>query len=378
MENFFFELLQVAVGNRQCLSAVLSKDDWQSLFLMSKRQSLAGIAFYGVQKLPKEQLPERPLILQWYSIAMQIQQQNVLTTKVCCQLVQDFAQNGLRSCIMKGQANHRYYGKDLGQLRTCGDVDIWVAPKNSEEKHPVKKVIDYFFDKGCQESLCYLHIEIKPIMNVPVEVHLRPSFMNSPIRNRRFQKLFGHGSEHDNRCICMKEVDGVMMPVLKIDYDVIFQLNHIYRHLIDEGVGLRQILDYYMLLGKWKNEHEMSQEDLLYHVEKLGMTRFARALMYVLREVFMMPSEWMICDVSVKDGRFLLNEILLSGNFGHYDSRWAQLNVQKGQTSYQLKRAWRRFVRNLNFLTSYPEEVIWEPIARVEHLWWRKFQLWKY
>lgn len=374
MEKLFFELLQVAIGKRQCLSVIPTNEEWQSLFQICQKQSLTGIAFYGIQKLPKEQLPARPLILQWYSIVVQIQQRNVLTTKVCHQLVQDFAQDGLRSCIMKGQANHRYYERELGMLRTCGDIDIWVTPKERKVKHPVKEIISYFSDKGQQESLCYLHIEIKPVMNVPVEVHLRPSFMNAPFRNRRFQRLFGHGSE----CIFFENIDGVVMPVMKIDYDVIFQMNHIYRHLIDEGVGLRQGLDYYMLLGKWKDEHEMSQEELLHHIRRLGMMRFAKALMYVLKEVFMMPQEWMICNASVKDGRFLLSEILQSGNFGHYDSRLAKLSVQKGQTSYQLKRAWRRFVRNLNFLSSYPEEVVWEPVARVGHLWWRKFHLWKY
>lgn len=316
--------------------------------------------------------------MQWYSTVMHIQQRNKLTTEVCHLLIESLDQDGFRSCIMKGQANHRYYGDKLSMLRTCGDIDIWVAPKDKREKHPVKKVLEYFYDKNSVESLCYLHIEIPPVMSVPVEVHLRPSFMNSPIRNRYFQQLFGHGASYFDKYINRIDIDGEIIPVMKVDYDVIFQLNHIYRHLIDEGVGLRQVLDYYMLLKKWKDEHEMSKEELMYHVKRLGMRRFACALMYVLEKVFMMPSEWMICDVSVKDGRFLLNEILLAGNFGHYDSRLRRLDVQKGHTSYQLKRARRRFFRNLNFLTMYPEEVLWEPIARVEHLWWRKFQLWKH
>lgn len=373
-ESLFFELLQIAIGNRQCLSTVPSNEEWQSLFQMSQKQSLVGIAFLGLQALPMEQRPLRALVLQWYSIAMQIQQRNKLTTEVCHQLVGSLEQDGFRSCIMKGQANHRYYSEGLCMLRSCGDVDIWVTPENEREKHPVKEVLNYFYGKGLVESLCYLHIEVKPVMSVPVEVHLRPSFLNSPLRNRYFQRLFAC---HD-RCICMQNVDGTELPVMSVDYDAIFQLNHIYRHLIDEGIGLRQVLDYYMLLGKWKDEHRMSQEMLLYHISRLGMMRFTKALMYVLREVFSMPLGWMICEASVKDGRFLLNEIILAGNFGHYDSRLVQLDVHKGQTSYQIKRARRRIIRNMSFFASYPEEVFWEPITRIAHLFWRKYHLWKY
>lgn len=374
----FFELLQVAIGNRASLSTVPTREEWSFLFQMAQKQSLIGITFHGLQKLPEDQRPQRSLILQWYAIAAQIQRRNELTTEVCQSLTDELAKDGLRTCILKGQANHRYYHEELGNLRSSGDVDVWVVPQNQGERHPVKKVLEYFLGKGLVESLCYLHVEVKPVQNIPVEVHLRPSFMNAPLKNRHFQRWFGHGGEYWDTCVCEEKIEGVMMLVLTIDYDAVFQLNHIYRHLIDEGVGLRQVLDYYMLLRRWKEEHTISKDELQHLVKKLGMERFSKALMFVLREVFAMPEEWMICDVSEKDGRFLLSEIIQSGNFGQYDNRMAHLDVHKGKTSYQLQRAWRRFVRNLHFFTSYPEEVIWEPMARLEHLWWRKWRLWRY
>ena len=379
MEKLFFELLQVAIGNLQSLSAVPSKEEWLFLFQAAKKQSLVGIAFYGVQKLPIEQRPERSIILQWFAIASQIQERNARVTEVCQTLCHQFSNDNFNVCILKGQANHRYYGEELGLLRTCGDIDAWIAPRDSSCKHPVKMVLDYCFKRNLVESLCYLHVEYPQVKSVPVEIHLRPSFMNHPIRNRRFQEFFGHGSEKFAKYVCVQKIDKEnALPVMQVDYDVIFQLNHIYRHLIDEGVGLRQVLDYYMLLKTLKKEGKVSKEELILQIGTLGMTRFAKALMFVLKEVFAIPSEYLICDVSEKDGRFLLDEILKSGNFGKYDTRLVRLNVQKGKTSYQIQRAWRRFVRNLNFFTSYPEEVIWEPFARIEHLWWRKFQLWRF
>lgn len=108
------------------------------------------------------------------------------------------------------------------------------------------------------------------------------------------------------------------------------------------------------------------------------MGRFASALMYVLQKIFDMDCSELLCAPSEHHGSFLLDEMMLAGNFGHYDARMRTLEVKKGKLSYQLQKAARRFKRNLRFLSSYPEEVIWEPIARVEHFLWRKYRLYRF
>ncbi len=377
METLFFELLQVAIGNRQQLSAIPTKEEWLLLYEIAKKQSLLGIAFSGMEKLPKEQWPERQQILRWTANAAKIKQRNILTSEVCLQLCEEFSTAGFRTCILKGQANHVYYDEHLKNVRTCGDVDIWIVPEDNSCEHPVKKVLTYMYSQDAVKSLCYLHVEMPPVKTVPVEVHLRPSFMNSPVKNHRFQNLYGHGTEKFDECVCLKEIEGqICLPALKTEYDMIFQMNHIYRHLIDEGVGLRQVLDYYMLLKEWHQIKENSTLNIQCEIKRLGMNRFSGALMYVLQEVFAMPTAWLICEASEKDGRFLLDEIMRAGNFGHYDGRMVKLEMKKGQTSYQVRKAWRRFCRNLRFFASYPEEVFWEPFARIGHLWWRKYKWW--
>lgn len=373
VDQLFFELLQVAVGNKSQLSRIPLPQEWNQLFAMTQKQSLTGIAFYAIQRLPPEQWPHKSIVLQWTVIAQSIKQRNILTTQVCQKLCAQYAEDGFASCILKGQANHRYYGDEFSNLRICGDIDVWLTPINKHCKHPVASVIRYLQQTTGIESLCYLHAEVKPINGVPVEVHLRSSFMNAPIRNHRFLKLFNFAD-----CVCQEQVDDTLLFVLKKDYDVIFQMNHLYRHLIDEGVGLRQVLDYYMLLQSWNNEKVWTTEKIMAQVIRLGMARFASALMYVLQEVFGMSNELLLCSPSEKDGRFLLEEMMLAGNFGHSDPRMASLTVKKGKLSYQTKRAWRRVSRNFRFISSYPEEVICEPFARIAHLWWRKFSLWKY
>ena len=378
----FYTILQSAIGKPVRLSHTLSEKEWNEIFGLAKKQALVGIMFEGIERLPQEQWPPRNVVLQWTMMVESIKQRNRQTTDVCLRLTEALDKDGFEICILKGQANHAYYDglnseHSLGQLRICGDVDVWIWPK-VKTLHPVKSIIEYCQRKKILLSLCHLHAEVKPVNGVPVEIHFRPSFLNHPLRDRYFQQLFQSAQfEKVN-------IDGCgELTKLRVDYDLLFQMNHIYRHLLDEGVGMRQVLDFYMLLKAYRKESLVGNDlmdgsALQKHVKACGMGKFASALMYVLQKIFDMDSSELLCAPSEHHGSFLLDEMMLAGNFGHYDARMSTLEVRKGKLSYQLQKASRRFKRNLRFLTSYPEEVICEPIARVEHFLWRKYRLYRF
>lgn len=378
----FFSILQAAIGKSVRLSHSLSDDEWQEMFELAQKQALLGIAFEGVKKLPQEYWPKGGMVLKWTMATEAIKHRNRQTTDVCLRLTEIMSKEGFDICILKGQANHVYYdrlidGVSLGMLRVCGDVDAWILPKE-KILHPVKFIIDYCHRKNILLSLCHLHAEVKPIGGVPVEIHFRPSFLNAPWRNRCFQKLF-KSAVFENA-----KIDDIgIVKKLRVDYDLIFQMNHIYRHLLDEGVGLRQVFDFYVLLKDYNKERIvrkelMGKEEIMKIISSCGMKRFATALMFVLKDIFHVGNDELICGISENDGLFLLNEIMMAGNFGHYDIRMNDIEVRKGKLSFQLQRASRRFMRNIRFLSSYPEEVICEPFARVYHFVWRKFGLYRY
>ena len=378
----FCSLLQIATGKQTRLSHVLSDEEWRQMYNLAKKQALLGIVFEGVKRLPQEQWPKGDIVLKWTMAAETIKRRNKQTTDVCLRLMKELKKEGFEVCILKGQANHVYYDRlsaeqSLGMLRVCGDVDAWIWPKE-KVNHPVRTIIDYCKQKNILVSLCHLHAEVKPVSGVPVEIHFRPSFLNAPWRNRHFQKLFQTAKFEEveiDKCGLVKK--------LRVDYDLIFQMNHIYRHLLDEGVGMRQVLDFYVLLKEYNKEQDerselMSRSELMTHVHTCGMKRFASALMFVLQGMFGMSNDELLCTASEKHGTFLLNEMMAAGNFGHYDERMKALEVKKGKLSYQLQKAQRRFQRNLRFLASYPEEAICEPFARIYHFAWRKFGLYRY
>lgn len=178
-----------------------------------------------------------------------------------------------------------------------------------------------------------------------------------------------------------------------VSFNAVYQLLHIYKHLFEEGIGLRQLLDYYFVLralhieqaslsdrtvsmAQWAENMGLSvpsNKEVMHTLEQFGMKRFAGAVMWVLRKVFAMPSVYQICEPNEKAGRFLLDEIMKAGNFGKYDERSRQM-----QGASKLKCFWLLSKRNWRFLTQYPSEVLWDPFRRAYNVVWRKLELWRY
>ena len=152
-----------------------------------------------------------------------------------------------------------------------------------------------------------------------------------------------------------------------IEFNVVFQLLHLYKHLFHEGIGLRQFLDYSMVLRAFSQQGNKQQ--VLETFESFGLLHFASAVNFVLQEMFALPTAYLLVEPNEKEGKFLLSEIMKAGNFGHYDKRLSH-------SASPLLHAWEKIVRNLHLITHYPEEVLCEPLFRLYHFLWRIFRLW--
>ena len=130
INNLFFELIQVAIGTRNCLShtpihstssgQVL--DEWGELYAMAKKQSLVGVCFAAVQKLCNSETSDycgmnEMLYLTWMGMAAKIQQRNEVVNQQCEEVQKMLAEKGFRSCIFKGQAVASLYHSSLSALR---------------------------------------------------------------------------------------------------------------------------------------------------------------------------------------------------------------------------------------------------------------------
>lgn len=351
----YFDLLQVAIGVKDGNQMVVSKQQWQEFYNFCKRQALLGVGFAAVEKIgscPKN------LMLSWYAIVLQIEKRNIEMTKACKEVSEVFDKDGFDTCVLKGQGNLLNYPKGIRNRRQSGDIDLWASPKNGGNAQ--KKVINYVKGKGnSQVGPNYLHIDMLWKYNIEVEVHYRPRFLVSPYHNYLIQKWFASRKE---ACMSNRLQEGFSVPPSSVN--VVYQMSHLFSHYFDEGLGLRQLLDYYFVLIKWKDEGR--EDNVLQILQSFGIGKFSTAIMWVLQEVFAMPKIYMICEPDEKEGRILLAEIMQSGNFGQYDTRGA--DFKNGGT---IKHGIWKLKRIMRLVGSYPEMALWEPIFRVWHYGWR-------
>ena len=527
----FFELLQIAIGNRDRFSQTPTEGEWRELFALAQKQAMVGIAFRGVEQLPGEHRPPKQLLMQWYMATERIKKMNADLDRKALAVAEKFRGEGFPGVVLKGQgiaklytlrecaaelqgvghwplavgsrdddnaaaelqakrqaltakcpcchpeeniaqhnderltiseANSQQPTANLSIYRTPGDIDIWLHGER-------KEVLDYVRRHVPDCKPVYHHVDFPVVEGLDIEVHFTPSWMNSPVTNRRLQRFFrsfnsqqnishtdctdytdslscqrdshanldaitqnthccarvghpeedsnpctlntkpershaeyaeyaegkslrpcchpdGNSKQHDDECLTFNEqrsqelransqepiannqapiANGQPLPVPSLAFNRVYILVHIYRHLFAEGIGLRQLLDYYFVLCQGFTEEE--REETMRVLRSLKMERFARAVMWVLQAVYGMEERYLLVAPDEREGRFLLDEIMLAGNFGQYDER---LQHEQGESA--LHWGWRKVVRNFRFVRSYPSEVLWSPIFKLWHLFWRK------
>lgn len=355
MANLFFELLEVAIEKNTQLSASPTADEWACIFAIAQQQTLVGILFEGVERLPINQRPPRTLLLQWYVLAERIKRVNLLLNKRAVEVVQYFNDNGFYGCVLKGQGVATYYPNP--EFRTSGDIDIWLGGNR-------ERIYDFARANVGLQGLTFHHIHYPLYEDVEIEVHTTPGCLSSPRLNDKLQRYFKDCfSEQISHRVALP--DGVgEIPHPTVEFDLVYLLLHMYKHLTGEGIGLRQMMDYYYVLQQPLSEE--ARQQVVRRIEDFKMMRFARATMYVMREVFGLEEEYLLVAPDEKAGRFLLDEIMQAGNFGKYDAR---LKRKRNETAWF--RLVRSLKRNARFLRYYPNEVLWNPVFRTWQYFWR-------
>lgn len=198
-----------------------------------------------------------------------------------------------------------------------------------------------------------------------MELHFFPCSMNNPIYHARLQKWFRRNADLQCSHIVGLPDGAGDIAIPTSAFNVVYQLCHLYHHFFDEGIGMRQIIDYYYVVSMLNVNCEMLTW-LPKDLKHLGLWKFARAVMYVLHEALGLSEEKMIAPMDEKRGKLLLAEILNGGNFGQHFTKYGHFTQQGMAKKYFLK-IWR----NMHFVRYYPAEALSEPIFRTWHFFWR-------
>ena len=388
-EKIYYKFIQFALGTyegKEFLDgSALQGFDWQRFYAFAKKQTLAGIVMDGISRLPKEVAPKLGLLMNWFMMSQNISRQNMILNAATAEIYNKVKAAGYDCCILKGQANAAMYANPAA--RTPGDVDMWVDASREEIRQLAQTLAK---ENGRIDEESYNHIALTT-NDISVELHYTPGFMANFTYNRRLQQWFRESiaAQCRNMIALPDEAGEVAAPTAA--FNAVYQLYHLYHHYFYEGVGLRQVVDYYYVM--WNVECEMKNSSLdnsssqakprttqhstfniQHSLTRLGLWHFAGAMMYVLHEVLGLPEEKMIAPMDKKRGEMLLNDILCGGNFGHHDERhaWGRDTYDgNGFKHGALGHNLLRLHRDLRLLRYYPSEALSEPVFRLWHYYWR-------
>ena len=242
-----FDFLKYCLGGKDNMSNVVAYIDWQQLYSFASKQAILGLCFNGIERLGREysdelkQNPiERDLLMTWMGKVQQIRRQNMKVNGVAAKLYSKFRKDGLQCCILKGQGNALMHPNPFS--RTPGDIDVWVNASRED-------ITDYaktHFEIG--DDIRFHHLETS-FDGVPVELHFFPGIMNNLIYNARLQKWFKRNA--DLQCSNVVSLpDGIgEIAIPTTAFNAVYQLTHLYHHFFDEGIGMRQIIDYFLVVN---------------------------------------------------------------------------------------------------------------------------------
>ena len=243
----FFAFLKYCLGYKGDMSRVITGMDWQELYSFASKQALLGLCFDGIERLGKEyseelkQNPiERELLMTWMGKAQQIRRQNMKVNAVASKLFSMLREDGMRCCVLKGQGNALMYPNPYS--RTPGDVDVWIDASR-------ERIMEYAQKKfELEDDIRLQHLETS-LDGVPVELHFFPCSMNNPIYHARLQKWFRRNADLQCSHIVGLPDGAGDIAIPTTAFNVVYQLTHLYHHFFDEGIGMRQIIDYFLVVN---------------------------------------------------------------------------------------------------------------------------------
>ena len=344
----FRKLLLIALGRDSSFEKDLDSKAWQMVFRMAREQAMVGVLNEGVHRLPAHQMPPEDLLKEWDEQTAKIGRVYHTHENHVTELDALLTKLGLHGCILKGTGLAHLY--PLPERRMCGDIDLWIKGTHDSILEAFDKTEIPIYDIIYQECKAGIFLDTE------VEIHFHPSKMYNPFSNARLQRFFEKNSP-------IREDAAITYPDAR--FNAVFCMAHMFRHYLEGGIGLRQMLDYYYIL--W----DLNPEDrapVMKDLKRLGMGRFTASVMACMQFNFGLEDDFLLCPPDKVLGKKLVQDIITMGNFGVMDKRNYTYDGETKWATFRRKN--RRVFSNLRY---YPREVIWSPFARVSQYVWRRF-----
>lgn len=308
IDNLFL-LLQSALWQDGQFVKAMTDVDWKEIYELAKEQCLVGVMADSLRYIGEEQgLAEYKL--QWLAYVIKLERKNQAMNVLIGKLFNMFTTHGLSPVLLKGQAFAANYPYPLH--RQCGDIDVYFKQRKDCEKavawaSKVDKVAAEASDNKRERKHFTFSLEREV-----VELHYYMCLFDNERLQQKLQAIIDE--EFNTNPPFLVEIGGEQIEAVPPTLSILHQLLHISRHLLEAGIGLRQICDLALFLDR--HCEEVNKERLNDYLRDLELEKVAKSLGYIMVHNLGLAEEKVPFGIDDSYADFILEEIFEGGNFG--------------------------------------------------------------
>lgn len=259
-QESFLQIVRLGIGHSA--DRISGEINWEGIQALAERQGLSGVIVDGVEKLPLEQRPPKPVLLQWIGEVLQgYEYRYELYRRALAEMAEFYNSHGYKMMILKGYACGLNWPKSAH--RPYGDIDIWQFGQQREADDLLVK------EKRIIINNRHHHHSVFYWRDFMVENHYDFINVHHHKSNVDLEKIFkGLGSDDAH----FDDVYGEKVYLPSPNLHALFLLKHTMNDFTSFSMTLRQILDWAFLVEK--HGKEIDWEWLIGMFEKYHMLDF--------------------------------------------------------------------------------------------------------
>lgn len=371
-ERQFLALVKLSITGEVDNVLEVCKIDWDAVYKMAELQSCVGVVFSAIELLQEKpiihkpssinHLPEMNLLMDWLGQAEYIKSTHEEHVRVLKQVDDLLKEEGIPHVFMKGLICGARYPQP--ELRTCGDIDFVVGADD------FGRTLDALEKIGeVDRDLVHEHHGMAHLNGVTLEPHYKVHNYQNPKNDRVMMRMF---EDIFPEKLSTRVIAGVEVPVFPVEFEGMFLVSHMVNHVYEEGLGLRQVMDFAMWLNNLYSNTNANVDLGLYfkYLERMHMTRAARVFTRICEQYLGVDHGIMGYGYTDKEIAFsdkMLADIMNVGNFGR-------------GTDYGKEKGWTGSIKNYIMITKRclrlaylcPTEAYWWPISKLTRFWGKK------
>lgn len=343
-QDILFELLRASIWQRKADVAQYARDGewkWKNILQSLSDNALIGVAADTIMSLPEELKPsmkQQMNLMQYVALLTQMRSRR---DEVTAQIFSALTDEGLHPVLMKGSVLEAYYPER--SHRACGDIDVFVHPDEYERACGIVNALCGHHDKSAGLFEDRVHYHVTSQSGIDIEVHRRVGETPDPDQFDIFND-WADSLLTPEECSTMV-VGGVEIMIPSHRFNIVFNYQHLAKHFASKGIGLRQFVDWAVLMHAYAGESEefwrLVDADMKTHVRMKAWQILQGILVYQLGLPESECRYWNASRARKSQGE-LLQYIIDSGNFGEKMS-WSELVSD-------MERGFKRNITGLKYL----------------------------